>query len=141
MPISNYAARQANRGPRFSMLIGIITNAAMAGLLMYLAPAAWITWLVGSLAITFAGFTVANMAHRNTAVTRQLTPLDFAAAWLPGIIGLTLATAGVAMMAQQSPTMRFYGLALFLVQILFVATNDQMATASPRSADRRSPSV
>jgi hypothetical protein len=101
----------------------IITNTLLAGLLILLAPDPTTTLVVGGFAIGLAAITGANIARGRMAGMRSMTPLDVLAAWLPGLSALGLAIAGLALVVLNpaQELLRLGGIALFLIQILFIA--------------------
>lgn len=107
----------------------IIINTFLAGLLILLAPDPTITLVVGGSAIGIAAITGANMARGRMAGMRSMTPLDVLAAWLPGLAALGLAIVGLALVTLNPghEFLRLGGIALFLIQILFIAVLDASA--------------
>ena len=101
----------------------IIINTLLAGLLILLAPDPTTTLVVGGSAIGIAAITGANIARGRMAGMRSMTPLDVLAAWLPGLAALGLAIAGLALVILNPghELLRLGGIALFLIQILFIA--------------------
>jgi len=139
MPVFKSLLR-STRDSRSSERSWIVANASLAGALMYLAPTPWMTWAVGSLAIIIAAMTVLLVGYRHATSSRKLILLDIATTWLPGMAGLALAIAGVVVIAKNpdSPAMRLGGLALFLIQILLIATAAPARVTATKRVDRRS---
>jgi len=130
----------ASRRPGAGTLPWSVTNTLLVGFLILLAPDPWVTWLVGGSAIAVAAVTGAIVAVRRTAGIAPLTPLDVIAAWLPGLIALSLAGVGLALVIRNpdDEVLRLGGVGLFLVQILFIAITGSVPEPRADSADRRS---
>ncbi len=116
----------------------IIVNTILAGLLMLLAPNPSITIIVGGSAIGLAAFTGANVARNRMADMATPTLLDILAAWLPGLAALALAIVGLALVLQANGNalLQFCGIALFLIQILFIAVLGAATEQVDRPAQR-----
>jgi hypothetical protein len=116
----------------------IIANTLLAGLLILLAPDPIVTVLIGGSAIGLAAVTGAHIARTRTAATRTATLLDVMTAWLPGIAAVALAVVGLALVLRNpdNEILRLAGIALFLVQILFVAVLSALPDRASEAANR-----
>ena len=121
----------------------IITNTLLAGLLILLAPNAVVTVLVGGSAIGLAAVTGAHIARTRLSAIRPVTLLDVMTAWLPGLAAIALALMGLTLVLRNpdNELLRLAGIALFLIQILFVAVlgavPDRVAETANRSPASR----
>lgn len=122
------------------MLPWSIINTLLVGFLILLATDAWIVWLVGIAAVAAAAINGAIVARRRMAAIRVMTPLDVMTAWLPGLVALALAVVGLLLVIRHpnDELPRLAGIALLLVQILFIVALGAVAAPAARPAGARS---
>ena len=128
--------------PAFGAVLWTVINTLLTGLLILLTPGPSLTLLMGGCAIALAAITGANVARRRMQDMMSPTPLDVLTIWLPGLVGLVLAIAGLVLVLRypgQRP-LQLGGIALFLIQILLIAVPgaERMASPSNRSPSGRS---
>ena len=115
-----------------------IVNIALAGALILLATDPVVVFLIGGGALCVAAATGAGAAWRRLRATPKADIFTLVLVWFPGFTALALAVLGLALVARnpENELFRLGGLALFLIQIAFIALLDTRRQAATAPADR-----
>lgn len=115
-----------------------IVNIALAGALILLATDPVVVFLIGGGALCVAAATGAGAAWRRLRPTPKADIFTLVLAWFPGLTALALAVLGLAVVVRhpENEPFRLGGLALFLMQIAFIALLDTRRQAATAAADR-----
>jgi hypothetical protein len=116
----------------------VILNIALAGMLILLATDPAVVFLIGGSALCVAAATGAGAAWRRLAATSTADIFTLVLAWFPGFAALVLAVLGLVLVVRspENDLLRLGGLALFLMQIAFIALLDTRRQAATAPADR-----
>ena len=112
-----------------------IVNIALAGVLILLAKDPVVVFLIGGSALCVAAATGAGAALRRLGATSKADMFTLVLAWFPGFTALVLAVLGLVVVVR-NPENDLFRLALFLMQIAFIALLDTRRQAATAPADR-----
>jgi hypothetical protein len=100
-----------------------LTNIALVGLLVFWSRDPLLASAAGGATLAVGAVTGARSALTRAQAAAPPSLLEFLQAWLPGLVGLALGTAGLLLVVRNpgDPLLRSLGLALFVLQSAILA--------------------